>query len=391
MNSKRRDGIDMLKYFEVRNYRNFKDTIGIHFDKVGGYQFNTECISVATINKMLIYGRNATGKTNLGRAIMDVTTHMTDLYNRTVYYKSYLNADSKEEVASFKYIFQFEEDEIIYKYKKISEKQLYDEELIKNENRVFYFNYETGENDFNYLQELDIDDVLTKRYIDARNMRKHGGTNDIVPFFRWMINNTALQDKSLLKLDEFINHMKMSIQHDATFTRNKGFHELLFDSLDHELGLEEFEEFLNIMGVACKLKMELLPNGEKELYFLHEELVPFFEMASSGTIALVNLYQRILLGIKASFLYMDEFDAFFHYEMSENVIKFLKKRNKNCQIVMTTHNTNLMTNRLMRPDCLFILSREGKLTSLSDATERELREGHNLEKLYISGEFDKYE
>ena len=58
---------------------------------------------------------------------------------------------------------------------------------------------------------------------------------------------------------------------------------------------------------------------------------------------------------------------------------------------MTTHNTNLMTNRLIRPDCLIILSRSGTLTALSDATSRKLREGHNLEKLYISGEFEKYE
>ena len=50
-----------------------------------------------------------------------------------------------------------------------------------------------------------------------------------------------------------------------------------------------------------------------------------------------------------------------------------------------------MTNKIMRPDCLFILSSRGTLTALCDATERELREGHNLEKMYISGEFEKYE
>lgn len=51
----------------------------------------------------------------------------------------------------------------------------------------------------------------------------------------------------------------------------------------------------------------------------------------------------------------------------------------------------LMTNKIMRPDCLFILSSRGTLTALCDATERELREGHNLEKMYIRGEFEKYE
>lgn len=59
-----------------------------------------------------------------------------------------------------------------------------------------------------------------------------------------------------------------------------------------------------------------------------------------------------------------------------------------CQKILTSHNTNLLTNRIMRPDCYFILTKD-KLTSLANATKRELREGHNLEKLYMSGEFDE--
>ena len=40
----------------------------------------------------------------------------------------------------------------------------------------------------------------------------------------------------------------------------------------------------------------------------------------------------------------------------------------------------------MRPDCLIILLREGNLTVFSKTT---LREVHNLERMYISGEFEK--
>jgi hypothetical protein len=59
----------------------------------------------------------------------------------------------------------------------------------------------------------------------------------------------------------------------------------------------------------------------------------------------------------------------------------------NLQTILTSHNTNLLSNRIMRPDCYFILTQD-KLTSFANATDRELREGHNLEKLYMSGEFD---
>ena len=53
----------MLKKFEVKNFKNFKEKITMNFSEVGGYQFNTECISHNTLGKMLVYGKNATGKT----------------------------------------------------------------------------------------------------------------------------------------------------------------------------------------------------------------------------------------------------------------------------------------------------------------------------------------
>ena len=62
----------MLSRFEVRNYRNFKDTLSIDFRKVSGYQFNLDCLTNGMLGKMLVYGRNATGKTNLGKAILDI-------------------------------------------------------------------------------------------------------------------------------------------------------------------------------------------------------------------------------------------------------------------------------------------------------------------------------
>ena len=62
----------MLKKFTLKNYKNFKDKITIDFENIAGYQFNTDCLSDAIIGKMLIYGRNATGKTNLGLSLIHI-------------------------------------------------------------------------------------------------------------------------------------------------------------------------------------------------------------------------------------------------------------------------------------------------------------------------------
>ena len=86
-------------------------------------------------------------------------------------------------------------------------------------------------------------------------------------------------------------------------------------------------------------------------------------------------------------MFVDEFDAFYHFELSETIVNLLGKLT-DTQVLLTSHNTNLLSNRFMRPDCLFILTQD-KLTSFVNATSRELREGHNLEKLYMGGDFNE--
>lgn len=105
----------MLKRFALRNYKNFRDEIEINFGSVAGYQFSADCISDGVIAKMLIYGRNATGKTNLGRAIMDIGSTMF-AGPRFVGNGVFLNADSTDDSARFSYTFDFDGIEVIYQY-----------------------------------------------------------------------------------------------------------------------------------------------------------------------------------------------------------------------------------------------------------------------------------
>ena len=143
----------MLKKFVVKNYKNFKDEITIDFENIAGYQFNTDCLSDAIIGKMLIYGRNATGKTNLGRAILDIGSTM---FGGTRYASNgiILNADSKEDAAMFQYEFRFEDTELSYKYSRLSNQELREEELSVNGKSIFKCNFGLREYNFDNLDYI---------------------------------------------------------------------------------------------------------------------------------------------------------------------------------------------------------------------------------------------
>ena len=374
----------MLKKFTVKNYKNFKDEISLDFSKIAGYQFNKDSVSMGLIGKMLIYGRNATGKTNFGRALLDIERLMYDM-SRNGEKSVLINADSRDDTAKFIYEFKFGNDEVIYKYSRFANAELCDEELSINGNVIFKCDFKNNKFDFQGLNIISAETVNTNRYLIQ--------DNDVLSFLRWLINNTSFSYNSvLIKLSEYVNKMDLITVGNNRIESSTIDYSKFFEDLKNPVHLQNFEDFLNLMGIECKLVLKELPDGQVELYFDHKKLVPFYSTASSGTLALTNLYQKIVSkAVESSLVYLDEFDAFYHYEMAEKLISFFKTKYPKCQFIMTSHNTNLMTNKIMRPDCLFILSSRGTLTALCDATERELREGHNLEKMYISGEFEKYE
>lgn len=384
----------MLKRFSLKNYRNFKDNICVDFENIAGYQFSKDCITNGVISKMLIYGRNATGKTNLGMAFGDIVIMLLGNI-QNIENGMFLNADSVEDAAIFSYSFQFDDKELIYKYARLSNGELRDEELVIDGVSIFKCDFLHKDFDFDNLKCIDAETANTDIYLQSLDdgEKADGIAEYNLPFLRWAISNVALKNDSLLiSLFNYVKRMRMVISERVLILHQERMKNRFNEFLESSDKLQDLEDFLNAMGIKCKLVLKKLPDGQRELYFEHEKLLPFYENASSGTLALVQLYQRVISKMwDASFIYLDEFDAFYHYEMAENVIKFLKRKYPLCQIIMTSHNTNLMTNRLMRPDCVFILSKAGVLTALCDATQRELREGHNLEKMYISGEFDKYE
>ena len=113
--------------------------------------------------------------------------------------------------------------------------------------------------------------------------------------------------------------------------------------------------------------------------------IPFEEVLSSGMEALVILYFWYVQRKDFSFVFIDSFDAFYHTFLYRAVIRKLAAE-RNIQIIFTSHNTSIISNRLLRPDCYFILE-DNTIQPFCDLTNRELKEAHNLQKMYVAWKF----
>ena len=52
-------GDNMIKYFKVKNYKNFQDEITVDFSNPKDYRFNQSVIKNGLINKAVIVGDNS--------------------------------------------------------------------------------------------------------------------------------------------------------------------------------------------------------------------------------------------------------------------------------------------------------------------------------------------
>ncbi len=84
--------------------------------------------------------------------------------------------------------------------------------------------------------------------------------------------------------------------------------------------------------------------------------------------------------------YMDGFDMDYRYEMVLKVLRLVTEKT-NIQTIFTTHDTSLVGNGVSRLDRYMIPGENGK-RSFSDSTDRDIRRGHDLEKICHNGEFD---
>lgn len=367
----------MLKKFEVKNFKGFKDKLVFDLSKTHDYVFNKEFIVNGIANKTIVYGKNGSGKSNLGFAIFDIAWHLTEKKKINTIF-AYANGDNpKLDPVCFKYFFKFGKDEVIYEYEKTTPFNLLKEKLLINGQMVISYNHTNPRERVVVLPGTETLKINLDR--------------DDQSIVRYVYRNAVLGEQSPISaMMEFVDNMLWFRSLNGNdFSGYKREPEKLVDMIGTDEKLQKFVEFLKENDLPYKLGFaeNFLTNSKEIMAKFKHNAYPLNVISSNGTDALMLFYCWSLEFSKISFLFLDEFDAYYHYQTSEYVLKFINSYS-NFQSIVTTHNTSLMNNELTRPDCCFLLS-NNQIESLSESTDKEIREAHNLEKMYRNGIFEE--
>ncbi|MBO4695200.1 MAG: AAA family ATPase [Clostridia bacterium] len=363
----------MLKKFIVTNFKNFKTRTELDLSKPLHFEFNEHLIKDNCIKTGVFYGINGSGKSNLGLAIFDIVIHLTDNEKMLDKYLYYLNLSSNKPTADFEYYFSFSGHELIYKYSKKDAQTLTNEIVIIDGNEVINYNYDSNNG---YVSLEGAESLKLK-------------TDSNISRVKYIMNSSLLVDNEQNKVfndfSYFVNHMLLfySLQQNRYQGLVSGIEDIT-QGIIKKNKVKEFEIFLKQQDINYDL--DVVDNlGQKILVVkFGNKMGEFSRIASTGTMSMTLFYYWYIRMQETSFVFMDEFDAFYHFELSQDILKTVSLLK--AQVLLTTHNTDLLSNDILRPDCYFHIE-NNKINALVNLTDKELRKAHNLQKMYKAGCF----
>lgn len=431
----------MLIRFSVENFLSFKDEV--EFSMVAGrtqepqvhedHILTTEHNDMYLLKTGVIYGANASGKSNLIKA-MDFARNLIvkgTRPNRRIPVTPYL-LDSATESKASKFQFEIKCNLRSYIYGfEVDSKQVYSEWLYEIQSNIERMMFER-KTELDGLTKVDLGEVLFASENDREFLKSNERRTRLNELFltKTIEDNFAyfkeIYDWFDKKLRIIFPNPRFTSVETAYMTETQfqqGTRELikLFD-----LGIDNVKLKESDFPLTSRLKTSILETHREDeqdvtvqfptenMYFFvskdnqiraskfmsvhrvqHEDRVVEFELSqeSDGTQRLFEL-SSVLLGLLSGeqerIYVIDELDRRLHAHMTYNILDvFLtNSANKSSQMIVTTHESNLLDLDLLRRDEIWFIEKDVRgASSVYSLEEFAPRSDMDIRKGYLHGRF----
>ena len=356
--------------------------------KKNRYNYREENLIGDLVNPVAIYGHNGSGKTAILRAIRSLIImlirpidQISPFIVNNILFEKY-NVDKKEEYlqGSLQLFFKIEDDSYSYFIKTSARGFIVEEILLSNGAKYIYRN--SKEYKYNGKKGQISDSYLVPTLRKLANIE----INDkkIQDVYRYLSSFTVIELPLINSQGGFVTS--------KIFETTSKFDLLVDKSSEVKEILKQYKEFpiydivksnaaTNNVNMIPELqyRIELESNGKK--YSLP------YTMISSG-MQNQSLLLSILMTIPSnSVVLIDELEQALHPSAIKSFLDVV--REKKIQLLFTSHNTYILQD--LRPDQIYFAKWDDGFSSCDRLSNiyQNIREVNNIEKMYLSGVFNK--
>ena len=387
----------MIAEFSIENFFSIKSAQKISFepsvDTFMSDEYSYEVKEGVRLLKVgIIYGANASGKTNILNAIeffkMLVLRMPKDRNEKTGVVPFMLDDISRNEITKMSMVFYINQSKYILSFE-LDAKHIYSETLIVYDSirptRLYNRSYDAATDSTTI--DFGVNLKMTKKSQDVISGNTINNCSVLAAFGKSNVERTKLNDvydyfakqvKDVLAPSMlFSGYVKSRLDKDETGDLKKFILKFLKASdfniedvalhEEEELITPELEQLIQNAPIDKDAKAEMLRKGKitnTELTFKHKAGDKVYDLSeeyeSNGTMRFLGMAVILNFLLKTNrFVSIDEVETSIHYELLAYFIKvFLANSNGTSQMLLTTHDINLLNEDFIRRDTIWFTDKD---------------------------------
>lgn len=402
----------MIQEFSLKNFLSFNNKQTVSFlansDKTHLNELTYEPKKGVKILKLLmIYGSNASGKSNLLIAIqtlwMMLISSEDKESNKIEFYKPFkLNNGEPIEFdivfwmgsRKFKYEIKFNENEILFeKLEYVTDSGIMSDLYEKSIGKEIKFG-STFEIKSKTKNEFNTETLKNHTVLSTLNKKNINAPKILLELYDWIRNNVielgAHNDS--IEIAEYANKDPKTKEFLLDLLSRADFNITDFTVIESKLNSKLIEEISKDNSLTQSLKEKLL-KPQKQVLFTHknddEEFQIEFGMQSSGTRIYFRLARLLMeLGNRGTIVLEDELEDSLHYDLLLHFLETFLRIENDSQLIFSTHNQMLLgEDWMLRRDmvCFVEKSRNKSNSELYKASDLGLHKNLSLLNAYKIG------